>query len=237
MTITEQFLSYLTAQAGSIYVWGTQGETEITEDWIRRRETSEANAARAIALWRRRLEEGMHPIAAYDCSGLIVRFLLDKGLAGDDLSSRGLYHACERLATRQALQPGDLLFRHNGERVHHVGVYLGEDRIIEARGREDGVVIRTLKECGSSYWNRYGRLTLLRGQAERGDTLPAEYQYSGGTYANLRTGPGLEYEAISRVNRGDRVLALSIREGWAEVIKRENGYLRGWCISDYLKPL
>ena len=92
--MTELFIKYLKGHVGDIYVWGAQGETDITEKWIRRRETGEKNAERAIALWEKRKAEGRSPIAAFDCSGLIVKFLLDNKLIKSDMSSRGLYSAC-----------------------------------------------------------------------------------------------------------------------------------------------
>ena len=87
--MTELFIKYLKGHVGDIYVWGAQGETDITEKWIRRRETGEKNAERAIALWEKRKAEGRSPIAAFDCSGLIVKFLLDNKLIKSDMSSRG----------------------------------------------------------------------------------------------------------------------------------------------------
>ena len=121
--MTELFIKYLKGHVGDIYVWGAQGETNITEKWIRRRETGEKNAKRAIALWEKRKAEGRSPIAAFDCSGLIVKFLLDNKLIKSDMSSRGLYSACEKLNDRSQLMPGDLLFRHNGKRIHRVGAF------------------------------------------------------------------------------------------------------------------
>ena len=55
--MTELFIKYLKGHVGDIYVWGAQGETNITEKWIRRRETGEKNAERAIALWEKRKAE------------------------------------------------------------------------------------------------------------------------------------------------------------------------------------
>ena len=98
MSVKERFIEYLRSQVGCIYVWGAQGETDITEEWIRKKETNEKNAERAIALWRRRKAEGMDPIAAYDCSGLIMKFLMDEGLYRSDMSSRGLYAAAEKIS-------------------------------------------------------------------------------------------------------------------------------------------
>lgn len=44
------------------------------------------------------------------------------------------------------LQPGDLIFYEGGEedKVNHVGIYLGEDKIIHAKNAHDGVVIQDI---------------------------------------------------------------------------------------------
>ena len=239
MSIRQKFIDYLHAQVGCIYVWGAQGETDITEEWIRKKETSDANAKRAIDLWKKRIAEGMENIAAYDCSGLIMRFLIDEGLYKSDLSSRGLYSAAKKLDKRTELIPGDLVFRHNGERIHHVGVFVGNGMVIEAKGRDDGVVLRLMDASGKSYWNRCGRLDVI-GEEEKAPEqdmphYPDMYYYSGATYVNLRTEPN--GKVIGRVNKGDKVLVLNDSGGWAEVIKKESRYLRGCCASGRLKKV
>ena len=60
-----------------------------------------------------------------------------------------------------ALRPGDLVFRKNSEKYYHVGVYVGGGQVVEAKGRDDGVVLRKLDASGKGYWNRYGRLSLV----------------------------------------------------------------------------
>ncbi len=237
MSVRQKFMEYLHSCVGCIYVWGAQGETNITEEWIRKKETSDANANRAIALWKKRIAQGMENIAAYDCSGLIMRFLIDEGLYKSDMSSRGLYSAAEKLSRRTELMPGDLVFRHNGERIHHVGVFVGNGMAIESKGRDDGVVLRLMDASGKSYWNRYGRLSVITDDEQPEENMPCYpemYCYSGATYVNLRTAP-VKGEVIGRVNRGDNVLVLSDRDGWAEVIKKESRYLRGYCASGRLK--
>ncbi len=44
------------------------------------------------------------------------------------------------------LQPGDLIFYEGGEedKVNHVGIYLGEDKIIHAKNAHDGVVVQDI---------------------------------------------------------------------------------------------
>ena len=56
----DEFIEYLDAQVGrSLYVWGAQGQTEITEKWIRSRETSEANVQRVVAFWKELQAKGI----------------------------------------------------------------------------------------------------------------------------------------------------------------------------------
>ena len=234
MTVKQRFIDYLNAQVGCIYVWGAQGERDISEEWIRKKETSESNAKRAIALWHKRMGEGREDIGAYDCSGLIMKFLLDEGIFREDLSSRGLFGVCEKLSDASMLQSGDLVFRHNGLRIHHVGVYVGDGTVIESKGRDDGVVRRKLDASGRNYWNRFGRLSQFCAE-EKEEKYPDMFYYSGATYVNFRTAP--DGEVMGRVCRGENVLVLSDKDGWAEVIKKENGYVRGFCASGRLKKI
>ena len=162
-TKIDEFIARLKREVenGSIYVWGAQGEDEITEAWIRHRETTTANADRALAFWKRQISLGYgDTLRAFDCSGLIVCILNEMGLYKGDLSSRGLYAKCDKLA-RGDLQPGDLVFRHNGAVIYHVGVYIGNGLVIEAMGRDRGVVMRDINASGLTYWNRYGRFDIL----------------------------------------------------------------------------
>lgn len=161
--VLERFISYLYAQLGHIYVWGGDGE-KMSPALIERMETSSRNIARALTLYERRVSEGKSPILGYDCSGLISRFLEDGGYAAHKRSSRHLYDMCSKIE-RDALKGGDLVFRHNGIRIYHVGVYVGGGRVIESKGRDDGVVERDINASGSSYWNRYGRLPMINGNS------------------------------------------------------------------------
>ena len=161
MSRRTDFISWLKSHVGDMYVWGAQGEM-ITgmadvERWIKKKETSDKNAERAINFMNKAVK---NPLYAFDCSGLIMKFLMERGYAESDMSSRGLYSACEKIG-RTDLVAGDLVFRHNGERIHHVGVYVGDGMVIEAKGRDDGVVMRLIDASGTSYWNRYGRLAAI----------------------------------------------------------------------------
>lgn len=159
----DEFIAYLRSHVNkAIYVWGAQGQTDITKSWIRRRESGdEKQVQRVLKLWDKRKAEGIEPIYAFDCSGLIMYFLQNvKGWYKSDMSSAGLYSDCKKL-DRAGLEKGDLVFRHNGTKIYHVGVYVGDGKVIECMGRDVGVVERDINASGTSYWNRYGRLPVL----------------------------------------------------------------------------
>ena len=161
MSRRTDFISWLKSHVGDMYVWGADGEMitgmDSPEQWIHKKETSVANANRAIDFMK---AAAKNPLYAFDCSGLIVAFLLERGYIESDMSSRGLYRICEPI-DREDLEAGDLVFRHNGERIHHVGVFVGDNMVIESKGRDDGVVMRLIDASGNSYWNRYGRLAVI----------------------------------------------------------------------------
>lgn len=163
-SLMDEFLEHVRAQLGMPYVWGAQGHvlTDMPdpEGWIRKKEDDPKDASNAIEYYRKVKTAGMNPIRAYDCSGLIMSFVENKKGLRPDLPARYIYSDCDPI-DRGDLQPGDLVFRHNGKKIHHVGVYVGEGRVIEAMGRKYGVVDRRIDASGSGYWNRYGRWKIL----------------------------------------------------------------------------
>ena len=236
MNTIDNFIAYLRSKVGNLYVWGAQGECLSCiidpEDYIRKEETSERNANRAIALYRKRVAEGMNPIEAYDCSGLIVKFLLDNKLIKADVSSRGLYSMCTKIE-RKDLKPGDLVFRHNGVRIYHVGAYVGDSKVIESMGRDDGVVCRDINASGTGYWNRYGRLDLLW------DEVPAKPYYAA-TTGNvwIRQGPSTSYAKLDMAEKGTKLIALPHVNGWSVVTAIIGGkVISGYSSAKYIKEV
>lgn len=157
------FITYLKACVGDIYVWGAQGQSDITEAWIRRMSRTNALANAAIKLWQARVKFRKDNLRAFDCSGLIMYYLRNlKGYITRDMTADGLYRLCIKI-TRAQLQPGDLVFRRNLVRAYHVGVYIGNGQVIEAQSSAYGVVMRSIDAGGTSYWTHFGRLAVLEG--------------------------------------------------------------------------
>lgn len=155
----DNFITYLQGQVNrAIYVWGGQGqnlsEMNDPEKWIRSRETSETNANRAIALFKKRKADGVYPIRCFDCSGLIVYFLYDLHHAiPGDRNARGLYQMCD-VVGKTAKTAGELVFfSKTGESadISHVGVYIGGGKVIESIGRDYGVVETNVNDRAWTY--------------------------------------------------------------------------------------
>lgn len=158
MSKVNEFLNLLYGQVDrGIYVWGGNGENLLTmsdpEAWIRKKETSKENADRAINLFHEREEHGVAPIQAFDCSGLVYWAQKKAGIGYGDKTANGYWRECVAV---DELQAGDLVFHHNGIRCTHVGIYNGDGYVIEAIGRDLGVVLK--RRVDTTYWNRWGRL-------------------------------------------------------------------------------
>lgn len=101
----------------------------------------------------------------FDCSSLAYRTYKDIGI---DISNSGIYSAAEicREAAESGfiaygdLLPGDLIFyggRSNGRYlgIYHVAIYVGDGKMVEARGRSSGVVYCDVRTDNIVGYSRY----------------------------------------------------------------------------------
>ena len=123
----------------AIYLWGAQGEKvlSISEDDIYRMETSSENAERVLRYIKTISECGWltKKTKAYDCSGLVCYCLVKAGIEepGFDMTADDLF---ERYSHQNVLKYGSLLHRKG-----HIATYIGNKHLIEAKGRDYGVVV------------------------------------------------------------------------------------------------
>ncbi|WP_308426390.1 C40 family peptidase [Nakamurella endophytica] len=86
---------------------------------------------------------GDYAKVGFDCSGLALYAYAGIGVAVPH-QTQAIWAAFGHLTDRAALQPGDLLlYSSNGAAngIHHVGIYLGDDRMVEAPQSGDVVKI------------------------------------------------------------------------------------------------
>ncbi len=151
----QRFIAFIAAREGALYVWGAQGQ-QMTPALIKKLENSPANYERALAKYNEHVKTGK-TLIAYDCSGLVVSYLLGAGLLLGDRSANGLYHnECDAVGKHE-MAAGDLVFKKylTKDQMYHVGVYMGDGSVVHAKGRDVGVVREPL---GAAGWNRFGRL-------------------------------------------------------------------------------
>lgn len=157
MKSLNSFIEHLEEEARnhSIYVWGAQGQdhTIISEEWIKKVETNEKNAARAIAFWKKQVAAGFGDVLkAFDCSGLGMAFLQNEtGISKSDMTANGMMGKCE-IITKGEVRRGCWVFKVKDGKATHIGYVVDDDlNVIEAKGRDYGVIKSPMKG-----WNAYG---------------------------------------------------------------------------------
>ncbi|WP_285398112.1 NlpC/P60 family protein [Lysinibacillus sp. fls2-241-R2A-57] len=89
---------------------------------------------------------GSSPSTGFDCSGLVQWSYAQAGVSLPRTASQQ-YLATQRISASEA-RVGDLVFFSYGSGVAHVGIYLGNNTMIDAQNK--GVVIESL-----DWWNQY----------------------------------------------------------------------------------
>jgi Cell wall-associated hydrolases (invasion-associated proteins) len=189
--ILDDYINLLWSQVGKgIYVYGGNGENlsamtdEKRKEYMTKRETEtknsqtgkinytkEQNIARCEALYQKRLKAGINPILAFDCSGLQYWAGKQTGVIHHDLSANTLYGKCTPVEKKD-IKRGDYCFLHNGKKATHVGMYVGDDIIIECQGRDVGVVTNKLSR--TTVFNRFGRYAAFGTGDSSEPVTPAE---------------------------------------------------------------
>lgn len=221
-----EFLNLIHSQVDrGIYVWGGNGENlsemDKPREWIARHEADAKDEKRAIALFDQRVADGMTDIRAFDCSGLVYWALKTLGLQKTDLSSRGLYAACEKIEKAE-LRPGDLVFHSDGKRIVHVGVYVGTNRYIEALGRDVGVVCGTRR---AGYWTHFGRWKAFENEPKPEPTAALVLVKGRSVY--VRNGDNTRASVIGVAHRKETYRLIAVApSGWYEIdFKGQIGYI------------
>jgi cell wall-associated NlpC family hydrolase len=87
----------------------------------------------------------------FDCSGLIQAAYAAAGIALPR-TSRAQYTAGPRLPNGQPLLPGDLVFYATAGRIHHVGLYIGGDSMIDAPDFGQPVQVQPYRYAGDDFY-------------------------------------------------------------------------------------
>ncbi|HEY8451312.1 MAG: NlpC/P60 family protein [Micromonosporaceae bacterium] len=105
----------------------------------------------ALAQLGKPYEWGAEGPDRYDCSGLVWAAYRSVGVSLPRVAADQYNATRIRPVARQALLPGDLVFfsrTANWRDIHHVGMYIGEGRMVHAPNRNDVVKISPIPSAG-----------------------------------------------------------------------------------------
>lgn len=155
----EDWIEYLKSRVGvDVYVWGGNGEKIINLlSKLCEMEKSENDVDRVLTLLQKRLLTGVDifEIRGEDCSGLAVKYLLEKGIIKDDTTANGLYNRTKgQEISLKDVRAGDYLFQGSDSNKWHVGYAISEKYAVESKNHDVGVVQTLIAERGWKYATR-----------------------------------------------------------------------------------
>lgn len=160
------WIAYLESRVGiDVYVWGGNGElivnllSKLVEMERSGHTDKEAfnNLDRLNTLLQKRLfnKVDIYSIRGEDCSGLGVKFLLDKGILKGDTNCNGLYSLTKgQPVAVSEVQAGDFLFQGSDTNKWHIGYAIDNKYAIECQDHDKGVVKTLISERGWKYATR-----------------------------------------------------------------------------------
>ena len=144
---TKKVIKFLKSKLGCGYAYGSNGQI-LTEDLLNYfKGEYKDNVKDSTKQWLNK--------QCYDCSGLVMEALKEAGI--------NVHHSAHYTWTEDMKERGDikdipkdkvcLVFRKgsNGE-MEHIGIYLGNGKVIEAKGADSGVIKTKLKEGSWTNW-------------------------------------------------------------------------------------
>lgn len=164
-----------------------------------------------------------------DCSGL-VKYLCKQLKVSVPHGSNSMWRDSlfeKGYIAGNAVPPGALVFKlRNGDDFYHVGIYVGNDRVVESKSTYDGVVESTLKD-----WTHYGLIKGLGYSSERGEVVDglkpgiAIVDVPNDGTVNIRKSATTKSTNLGTLREGDTCEVLAVEGGWAKVRYAAEGYI------------
>ena len=171
-----------------------------------------------------------------DCSGLVKWALVQNGSScphGSNSMWKGSLSEKGAIDKNTKIAPGEVVFKRKGSNdYYHVGVYIGDDKVVEAKSSYYGVVTSHI-----SSWGFHGKLKAV--DYDNSSTVPKEEFQLGdykvvaenGKTVRIRKGPSKSANVVYDVPVGSDVKVLAEKDGWATIEYTVKGYM----MTDYLK--
>lgn len=157
-------VEYCKAQVGKPYWYGTFGRLGTLDHYREKKRAYPSHYQ-----WEYDIKEATQKV--HDCTGLVEGYLFFDSPEGtiykyngnQDRSANGTRSACKVKGDISTIPeiPGVLVFLDG-----HMGVYIGNGEVIEARGRANGVIKSKLKDYPWTHWGKHPDITYVESVPE-----------------------------------------------------------------------
>ena len=181
-----------------------------------------------------------NPKQVFDCAGLVKSIiLLKKYSASDDLGATGIYGKCKvkgKIQDINKLKVGTLLFKGNDKTKTHVGVYIGFNKIVEAKGHAYGVIESTYSNSWG-YYAEYYAVDYTGSDADpvddklkKGDPLVVTTKF---TELMLRSYASTQAPVLQRLKKGSKLIFMGEESdnSTGHWLKVQYNSVIGWACS------
>ena len=218
------------------YIYGTWYTFWTKEDQARLNKTTDSNRAKSRQYGSRWIG---HVVT--DCSGLVYWAMKQFGvevahhatyLYTDYCRNKGKLVNGEPTDGHKLL-PGSLVFKKGSkDKIHHVGVYIGNDQVIEAKGAQYGVVESYVAD-GWDYWGELKAVDYSNHQEKEETTLDTAIVVNTTSGSlNMRKGPSKNANILCKIPQGAIVSIIDKSDpAWYQV---EYAGRIGWVMTDFL---
>lgn len=134
----------------------------------------------------------------------------------------------------QKLKPGTAVFTTNKGRHNHIGLYIGNETVIEAQGTQAGVITSSVS---NKKWSAWGELKNVSYSGDEREDIKMKAKVvlpsgASGSTVNMREQPKKTAEIIRKVPVGSIVEVIIDQGEWCRI--EYNGEM-GWMMSNYLE--
>jgi cell wall-associated NlpC family hydrolase len=231
MNSLSDFVYLVNSKVGSGYIWGGQSDVPLTQEKL---QWFTNTFGREYYYFSGYSAERWLGKEYYDCSGLIVYSLIRLGFLskGVDYTASDIYNKICKPINKAELKPGDLCFSRNGSDINHVGVYMGEDRVVHARSTFYGVVNTPLFDS----FNLFGRLwVFVNDTSQIGIKNINSKKTVTASSLNIRELPLTNSQMLGQLNQGTviQVSGVTTNNWYTFDYKGKTAYVSGTYLMDY----